>query len=43
MKRDKKSISDKIKFVLPKQIGQIKSKMGVEDKAVLNLLKEVLK
>jgi len=43
MKRDKKSVSDKIKFVLPKQIGLIKPKMEVDDKAVLNLLKEVLK
>ena len=43
MKRDKRSVSDKIKFVLPKQIGLIKPKMEVDDKAVLNLLKEVLK
>lgn len=43
MKRDKKSVSDKIKFVLPKQIGLIRPKMEVDDKAVLNLLKEVLK
>ncbi|MDD5021328.1 MAG: 3-dehydroquinate synthase [Endomicrobiaceae bacterium] len=43
MKRDKKSISNKIKFVLPKKIGNIKSKIEVDDKTVLNLLKEVLK
>ena len=43
MKRDKKSISNKIKFVLPKKIGCIKSKIEVDDKTVLNLLKEVLK
>lgn len=43
MKRDKKSISKKIKFVLPQRIGSIKSQIEVDDKTVLNLLKEVLK
>lgn len=43
MKRDKKSISNKIKFVLPQKIGLIKSQIEVDDKTVLNLLKEVLK
>jgi len=42
MKRDKKSVSNKIKFVLPEKIGKIKAKIEVDDKIVINLIKDVL-
>ena len=43
MKKDKKNISKKIKFVLPKQIGKVVSKQEVSDETVLKTLKEFFK
>jgi len=43
MQNDKKSVSKKIKFVLPKKIGQIFSRIEVDDKIVLSAIKEMLK
>ena len=43
MKKDKKSVSNKIKFVLPTKIGKVVSNVEVSDKLVLQTIKEVLK
>lgn len=43
MKKDKKNISKKIKFVLPKKIGKVVSKQEVDDRIVLKTLKEFFK
>jgi 3-dehydroquinate synthetase len=43
MKKDKKSVSNKIKFVLPTKIGKVISNIEVSDKLVLQTMKEVLK
>ena len=43
MKKDKKNVSKKIKFVLPKKIGMVVSKQEVSDKIVLKTLKEFFK
>lgn len=43
MKKDKKSVSKKIKFVLPKKIGNVVSKQEVSDETVLKTLKEFFK
>lgn len=42
MKKDKKSVSKKIKFVLPKTIGAVCPKMEVGDKIVLETIEEIL-
>ena len=43
MKKDKKNISTKIKFVLPKKIGKVVSKQEVAEQTVLKTLKEFFK
>ena len=43
MKKDKKNVSKKIKFVLAKKIGTVVSKQEVEEKMVLKTLKEFFK
>jgi len=43
MKKDKKNVSKKIKFVLPKNIGTVVSRQEVDEKTVLKTLKEFFK
>lgn len=43
MKKDKKNISKKIKFVLPEKTGKVVSKQEVSDKTVLKTLKDFFK
>ena len=43
MKKDKKSISKKIRFVLPKKIGFAKSGMEVDNKIILETIKDFIK
>ena len=43
MKKDKKSVSKKIRFVLPKQIGEAVSGMEVDDKIILKEIKDFIK
>ena len=43
MKKDKKSVSQKIKFVLPSKIGNVVSNIEVQDKLVLQTIEEFLK
>lgn len=43
MKKDKKSVSQKIKFVLPLKIGKVVSNIEVQDKTVLQTIEEILK
>jgi len=43
MKKDKKSVSNKIKFVLPTKIGNVISNVEVPDKLVLQTIEEILK
>jgi 3-dehydroquinate synthetase len=42
MQKDKKSVSKKIKFVLPSKIGRITARIEVDDKIVLSAIKECL-
>ena len=43
MKKDKKSVSGKIRFVLPKKIGQGISGIEIDNKIILNTIKDFLK
>lgn len=43
MKKDKKSVSKKIRFVLPKKIGEAVSGIEVDDKTILKAIKDFIK
>ena len=43
MKKDKKSVSGKIRFVLPKKIGKAVTGMEIDNKIILNTIKDFLK
>lgn len=43
MKKDKKSVSKKIRFVLPKEIGKAVSGVEVDDKIILKTIKDFIK
>ena len=43
MKKDKKSVSKKIRFVLPKEIGKAISGVEVDDKIILKTIKDFIK
>ena len=43
MKKDKKSISKKIRFVLPKKIGEAVSGIEIDDRIILNIIKDFIK
>ena len=43
MKKDKKSVSKKIRFVLPKKIGVAKSGIELDDGIILNTIKDFIK
>ena len=43
MKKDKKSVSGKIRFVLPKKIGKAETGIEIDNKIILNTIKDFLK
>ena len=43
MKKDKKSVSGKIRFVLPEKIGKAKTGIEIDNKIILNTIKDFLK
>ena len=43
MKKDKKSVSGKIRFVLPEKIGKAKTGVEIDNKIILNTIKDFLK
>ncbi|MBR4632774.1 MAG: 3-dehydroquinate synthase [Elusimicrobia bacterium] len=43
MKKDKKSVSKKIRFVLPEKIGKARTGMEIDDNIILNTIKDFIK